>query len=48
MRAFWPETGKDVEIESEKIGQCGREVGKVLLDGKDVKLAMVAAGLSLT
>lgn len=38
--------GKDVDVETEKMDRYGREVGKVLLDGKDINLAMVLAGLA--
>lgn len=47
-REFLPSLvfGKDVEIETEKMDRYGREVGKVLLNGRDMNLAMVVAGLA--
>lgn len=35
-----------VEVETEKTDKYGRSVGKVLLQGRDVNLAVVAAGLA--
>jgi len=37
--------GKTVRIEGTKIDRYGRRVAKILMDGKDVNLAMVGAGL---
>jgi endonuclease YncB( thermonuclease family) len=38
--------GKDVTIVYEKIDQYGRLVGKILLDGKDINLEQVKAGMA--
>lgn len=38
--------GKTVTVESDKIDKYGRMVGKVMVDGKDINLALVAAGLA--
>jgi len=38
--------GKDVTITYQKIDQYGRLVGKILLDGKDVDLEQVKAGMA--
>lgn len=37
---------QQVEVETEKTDKYGRSVGKVLLQGRDVNLAVVAAGLA--
>lgn len=38
--------GKTVQVETEKTDRYGRHVGKVLIEGRDANLAMVAAGLA--
>ncbi len=38
--------GKTVHVETEKIDRYGRQIGKVLIDGRDANLAMVTAGLA--
>ncbi len=38
--------GKDVSVSYQKIDQYGRLVGKILLDGKDINLEQVKAGLA--
>lgn len=37
---------QDVEVETDKTDKYGRSVGKVLLKGRDVNLAVVSAGLA--
>ena len=37
---------KDVTIETNKIDRYGREVGKVLLDGKDINLVQILRGMA--
>jgi endonuclease YncB( thermonuclease family) len=38
--------GKDVTVSYQKIDQYGRLVGKILLDGKDINLEQVRAGMA--
>ncbi len=38
--------GKDVSVNYQKIDQYGRLVGKILLDGKDINLEQVKAGMA--
>ena len=38
--------GKDVTVTYDKTDQYGRLVGKILLDGKDVNLEQVKAGMA--
>ncbi|HVS83100.1 MAG TPA: thermonuclease family protein [Pyrinomonadaceae bacterium] len=38
--------GKDVSVSYQKIDQYGRLVGKILLDGKDINLEQVKAGMA--
>lgn len=38
--------GRLLMVEPEKSDRCGRSVGKVIIDGRDVNLAMVVAGLA--
>ena len=38
--------GKTVQVETEKADRYGRQVGKVLIDGRDANLAIIAAGLA--
>lgn len=38
--------GKDVSVTYQKIDQYGRLVGKILLDGKDINLEQVKAGMA--
>lgn len=38
--------GKQVTVETEKLDRYRRTVGKVIIDGRDVNLAMVVAGLA--
>jgi endonuclease YncB( thermonuclease family) len=38
--------GKDVNVSYQKIDQYGRIVGKILLDGKDINLEQVKAGMA--
>lgn len=38
--------GKQVAVETDKTDRFGRSVGKVLLQGRDVNLAMVASGMA--
>jgi endonuclease YncB( thermonuclease family) len=38
--------GKSVQVETEKLDRYGREIGKVLVDGRDANLAIVMAGLA--
>lgn len=38
--------GKDVEIETGKMDRYGRDVSKVISEGKDMNLAMLIAGLA--
>jgi endonuclease YncB( thermonuclease family) len=38
--------GKTVQVETEKLDRYGREIGKVLVDGRDANLAIVMAGLA--
>jgi len=38
--------GQQVAVETDKTDRFGRSVGKVLLQGRDVNLAMVASGLA--
>jgi endonuclease YncB( thermonuclease family) len=38
--------GKDVSVSYQKIDQYGRLVGKILLDGKDINLEQVRAGMA--
>ncbi len=37
---------QQVDVETEKTDKYGRSVGKVILEGRDVNLAVVAAGLA--
>ena len=37
---------KDVQVETEKLDRYGRTLGKILLDQKDINLAMINAGLA--
>lgn len=37
---------KDVQVETEKLDRYGRKLGKILLDRKDINLAMINAGLA--
>ena len=37
---------KDVQVETEKLDRYGRTLGKILLDRKDINLAMINAGLA--
>jgi endonuclease YncB( thermonuclease family) len=38
--------GKSVEVETDKTDRFGRSVGKVVLSGRDINLAMVVSGLA--
>lgn len=38
--------GKTIEVETAKQDRYKRTLGKIVLDGRDVNLAMVAAGLA--
>lgn len=38
--------GKSVQVETEKVDRYGRQIGKVLIDGRDANLAMVTAGMA--
>lgn len=38
--------GKDVSVSYQKVDQYGRLVGKIILDGKDVNLEQVKAGMA--
>ena len=38
--------GKDVSVSYQKIDQYGRLVGKILLDGRDINLEQVKAGMA--
>ena len=38
--------GKDVSVSYQKVDQYGRLVGKILLDGKDINLEQVKAGMA--
>ncbi len=38
--------GKDVSVSYQKIDQYGRPVGKILLDGRDINLEQVKAGMA--
>jgi len=38
--------GKDVSVGYQKIDQYGRPVGKILLDGKDINLEQIKAGMA--
>jgi endonuclease YncB( thermonuclease family) len=38
--------GKDVSVSYQKIDQYGRLVGKIILDGKDINLEQVKAGMA--
>ena len=38
--------GKDVSVTYQKIDQYGRLVGKIILDGKDINLEQVKAGMA--
>lgn len=37
---------KDVQVETEKLDRYGRTLGKILVDRKDINLAMINAGLA--
>ena len=38
--------GKSVQVVTEKVDRYGRQIGKVLIDGRDANLAMVSAGMA--
>lgn len=38
--------GKTVKVETEKVDRYGRQIGKVLIDGRDANLAMVTSGMA--
>ena len=38
--------GRQVAVEADKTDRFGRSVGKILLEGRDINLAMVVAGLA--
>ena len=38
--------GKTVQVETEKVDRYGRQIGKVLIDGRDANLAMVTSGMA--
>jgi endonuclease YncB( thermonuclease family) len=38
--------GKTVQVETEKVDRYRRQIGKVLIDGRDANLAMVTSGMA--
>lgn len=38
--------GKTVQVETEKVDRYGRQIGKVLIDGRDANLVMVTYGMA--